>query len=216
MHRFWHASCFLKEDGEVGQTDLMSPRNSRRYKTMRKFLIVIGLIIALVAGWGRVSISANKGSVTLIKDYILSPFSKSLVNDDGQFPFLPLAYKTLASHENLANHNNFDWRYDMHFVTLYSGEVNSYLRFQVKEYQEFVSPDSRGFILWTFYDYDMDGELDSVDRKYYLIMQNRVFMMPDYPPGYINKDWYNVPKEEAEKRFQREVNYWLGLVKTKT
>jgi hypothetical protein len=83
----------------------------------------------------------------------------------------------------------------------------------VKEYQEFVSPDSRGFVLWTLFDYDMDGELDSVERRFIVVMQDRVLMMPEYPAGYINTEWYSVPREEAEKRFDREVNYWLGLVK---
>lgn len=46
-----------------------------------------------------------------------------------------------------------------------------------------------------------------------MVMQDRVLMMPEYPEDYINTEWYSVPREEAEKRFDREVNYWLGLVK---
>lgn len=183
---------------------------------MRKFLIVAGLIIALVAGWNTLSMSSNQNSLLLIKEYILSPFSKDLVNDDGQVPSTPVTYKTLYSEENLANHDHFDWRYDMHYVTLYCEEIHCFLRFQVKEYQEFVSPDSRGFVLWTLFDYDMDGEFDSVERRFIVVMQDRVLMMPEYPEGYINTEWYSVPREEAEKRFDREVNYWLGLVKTGT
>lgn len=183
---------------------------------MRKFLIVAGLIIALVAGWKGLSVSANKSNLLLLKEYILSPFSKELVNDDGQYPHTPVTFRTLASEENLTKHDHFDWRYDMHYVTLFCGEPNCFLKFQVKEYQEFVSPDSRGFVLWTFFDYDMDGEFDSVERRYDLVMQDRVVMMPEFPAGFISREWYHVPREEAEKRFEKEVNYWLALVKTET
>lgn len=183
---------------------------------MRKFLLVSGLIIALVAGWNQLSIGSKQSNVLLIKDYILSPFSKDLVNDDGELPHTPVTYKTLSSTENLTNHDNFDWRYDMHYVTLYCGETNCFLRFQVKAYQEFVSPDSRGFVLWTLFDYDMDGEVDSVERRFILVMQDRVLMMPEYPPDYINSEWYSVAREESQKRFEREINFWLGHVKTGT
>ena len=180
---------------------------------MRKFLIIAGVIIALVLGLNGSSTSENRGSVLLIKDFILSPLSKDLVREDGQFPQTPVTYKTLTSKENLTNHDHFDWRYDRHFVTLHCGVIYCFLEFQIKEYQEFTSPDSRGFVLWSFFDYDMDGEFDSVERRYNLVMQDRVLMMPEFPPGYVNKEWYYVPKDEAEKRFEKEVNYWLGLVK---
>lgn len=180
---------------------------------MRKFSFVAGLIIVLLAGWSAVSAGASKSSISVIREFILSSPSNGLVESAGQNPQSPFISKTLAREENRSKHEHFKWRYDVHFVTLFSGEIYSYLQFQVKEYQEFVSKDSRGFILWTFLDYDMDGESDLVIRTYYLVMQGNVIMMPEYPQGFVNKDWYDVPTTEAGKRFDREVNYWLELAK---
>ncbi len=44
-------------------------------------------------------------------------------------------------------------------------------------------------------------------------MQDSVLMTPEYPQGFIRRDWYDVPAKEAKKRFDREVNYWLELAK---
>jgi hypothetical protein len=144
-----------------------------------------------------------------IREFILSSLSIGQVDNAGRYPRSTFSSKTLTSKENRAEHEHFRWRYDIHLVTLYREETDWYLQFQVKEYQEFVSKDSRGFILWTFLDYDMDGEFDSVSRSYHLVMQNRVFMMPEYPQGFISRDWYDVSSKEAEKKFDREVNYWV-------
>lgn len=180
---------------------------------MRKFLFFAGLIIVLFAGWNGVSTGASKNSIGVIREFILSSSSNGFVDNAGQNTHSPFASKTLTREENRSKHQHFKWRYDIHLVTLFRGEFHSYLQFQVKEYQEFVSNDSRGFILWTFFDYDMDGEFDLVMRTYHLVMQNNVIMMPDYPQGFVSKDWYDVSTKEAGKRFDREVNYWLGLAK---
>lgn len=180
---------------------------------MRKFLFVSGLIIVLLTGWNGVSAGASKNSLLFIKEFILSSPSNGFDDNFGPHPNSPLTSKTLTSEENRTKHEHFKWRYDIHLVTLFSGKSHSYLQFQVKEYQEFVSNDSRGFILWTFFDYDMDGEFDLVRRTYHLVMQNSVIMMPEYPQGFVSKNWYDVPTKEACNRFDREVDYWLELAK---
>lgn len=180
----------------------------------RKFLFVAGLIIVLLAGWNGVSAGASKDSIWVIREFVLSSPSNGFVDSAGQNPHSPFTSKTLASEENRSKHEHFKWRYDIHIVTLFSGEIYSYLQFQVKEYQEFVSKDSRGFILWTFIDYDMDGEFDLVVRTYHLVMQDNIIMMPEYPEGFVSKDWYDVSTKEAGERFDREVDYWLELVKS--
>ena len=157
-----------------------------------------------------------KHKMSLIKEFVLSPLSKDLIYKEGKLSRMPLTFKTLRSKENLTKHDHFDWRYDVHYVTLYGEDETCFLRFQVKVYQEFVSPDSRGFVMWTFVDRDMDGKFDFVERRYNLIMQDRVVMMPEYPEGYINAEWHTVSKEEAQKLLDHEVNYWLGLVKAGT
>jgi hypothetical protein len=156
---------------------------------------------------------ASKHSILVIREFILSSPSNGLADNAGRYSHSTSTPKTLTSEENRAEHEHFKWRYDIHLVTLYGREAHSYLQFQVKEYQEFVSKDSRGFILWTFFDYDMDGEFDSVRRSYHLVMQDRVFMTPEYPLGFISRDWYDVPAREAKQRFDREINYWLELAK---
>lgn len=180
---------------------------------MRKFSFVAGLIIVLLAGWSGVSAGASKNSLSVIREFILSSPSNGFVESAGENPQSPFTSKTLAREENRSKHEYFKWRYDIHFVTLFSGEIDSYLQFQVKEYQEFLSNDSRGFILWTFFDYDMDGEFDLVMRTYNLVMQDHVIMIPEYPQGFVSKDWYDIPTKEAGNKFDREVNYWLDLAK---
>ena len=184
-----------------------------RISTVRKFLFVAGLMIVLSAGWSGVSAGASKNSIWVIREFILSSPSNGFVESVGENSQSPFTAKTLASEENRSNHEHFKWRYDIHLVTLFSGEAHSYLQFQVKEYQEFVSKDSRGFILWTFFDYDMDGEFDLVMRTYHLVMQDNVIMMTEYPQGFVSKEWYDVPTMEAGRRFDREVNYWLEVAK---
>ena len=180
---------------------------------MRKFLFVAGLIIVLLVGWSGASMGDRKDSILVIREFILSSPSNGLADNAGRYPHGTSTSKTLTGEENRAEHDYFKWRYDIHLVTLYGGKAHFYLQFQVKEYQEFVSKDSRGFILWTFFDYDMDGEFDSVRRSYHLVMQNSMLMTPEYPQGFISRDWYDVPAKEAKKRFDREVNYWLELAK---
>jgi hypothetical protein len=44
-------------------------------------------------------------------------------------------------------------------------------------------------------------------------MQNDILMAPEYPKGYLNPGWFNPPRKESNKRFEKEVDYWLNLVK---
>ncbi len=178
---------------------------------MKEFsLISLTLILFLGGAWNA---SGNSSDMELIKEFILSPLSKELVNGEGYVLHTQLAYKTLTRKENLGGHGHFDWRYDNHFVTLYSQGERYFLEFRVKEYQEFVSADSRGFVLWKFYDYDMDGEFDTVKRNYYLLVQNNVVITPEYPRGYVNPSWFHPSRHESGRRFEEEVNYWINLVK---
>ena len=168
---------------------------------------------AKIANTNNTPTESPKNSLSVIREFILSSPSNGFVESAGENPQSPFTSKTLAREENRSKHEYFKWRYDIHFVTLFSGEIDSYLQFQVKEYQEFLSNDSRGFILWTFFDYDMDGEFDLVMRTYNLVMQDHVIMIPEYPQGFVSKDWYDIPTKEAGKKFDREVNYWLDLAK---
>jgi hypothetical protein len=154
----------------------------------------------------------NHIKLLMIKDYINSPLADDSIHEEGVMTKFPLTYKTLHRKENLANHDHFDWVWDDHYVTLYCEGERCFLRFQVKVYQEFVSPDSRGFVVWTIVDLDMDGEFNSARRDHELVMQNKVMMMPEFPEGYINTGWYKPSKEKAQARFEHEINYWVSLI----
>lgn len=181
---------------------------------MKRFLFISLTLLFFLGGvWNA---SGDSNDMALIKEFILSPLSKGLVNGEGYVLDTPLAFKTLTRKENLTGHGHFDWRYDNHFVTLYSEEERYFLEFRVKEYQEFISPDSRGFVLWKFYDYDMDGKFDTVKRDYYLLIQNNIVITPEYPRGFVNASWFYPSKRKSNKRFEEEVNYWLNLVKKGT
>ena len=178
---------------------------------MKKFLfIILTLILFMVGVWNA---RGDSNDMALIKALILSPLSKALVHAEGYVLNSPVQFKTLTTKEDLTQHGNFEWRYNSHFVTLYSRGGSYFLEFRVKEFQEFISPDSRGVVHWKFSDYDMDGECDVVKRNYFLVMQNDILMAPEYPKGYLNPRWSHPPRRESNKRFEKEVDYWLNLVK---
>jgi hypothetical protein len=190
---------------------------NKRLDGLLALTIVIVITLIFVVGWMH-----NKArgqpikDLFLINDFVWSPLSEAFLYDSGTLPSLPIKYQTIRQKQNLSDHDHFDWRYDWHYVTAYCNEDDSfpgcYLRFQVKEYQEFTSPDSRGYVFWTFWDYDLDGDLDNFERTYHMVMQDNVIIMPEYPEGYINGKWYVPEHEEADKRFKEEVSYWLSRV----
>lgn len=182
-----------------------------------RYLMCLVVILVTLWLWG-ISVQGQPldGRQPLIKDYILSPLSKELVGAEGKVSGMPMTYKTLISQENLTDHDHFDWRLDVHYVTLFCAEENCSLKFQVKEYQEFVSPDSRGYVLWTLYDYDVDGKVDSAKRRFIVVMQDKVVMMVDYPEGFVDMQWYKPSKEEKQERFEKVINHWMSIVKTGT
>jgi len=182
---------------------------------MKKYLPVM-VIVALVL-WAGVAIAADADGMRMIYDFIRSPDSKALEKRTAPDARIPdVIHITIASKENRAEHDNFDWRYDLHFVTATYNEQNpwaAYLTIVIKEYQEFVSGDNRGFVIWIFVDMDMDGFLDSWSRDYTIVGRDNLIVMPQYPEGLLNREWFDPAQKEAQARFEREINYWLGQVK---
>ena len=115
---------------------------------MKKFLfIILTFILFMVGVWNA---RGDSNDMALIKSFILSPLSEELVHGEGYVLNSPVQFKTLTTKEDLTQHGNFEWRYNSHFVTLYSRGGSYFLEFRVKEFQEFVSPDSRGVVHWKF------------------------------------------------------------------
>ena len=87
-----------------------------------------------------------------------------------------------------------------------------------RDYQEFVSVRSRGFTEWVLSDFNLDGKIDFVYRNYTIIAcisddcVNNYIIMPIYPKGFISKEWYTPSKEESNKRYNNEINYWMKII----
>jgi len=126
----------------------------------------------------------------------------------------------LWSKENTAEHDYFDWKWTLHVL-----KVHHYITYDVDElevisrdYQDFSTVKSRGFIEWVLIDGDLDGKIDLAVRDYFILscedddcIDNH-FIMPYYPEGFINKDWYNLSEKESNKKYDKEINYWMKTI----
>lgn len=184
---------------------------------LTKLITTAILTLALVLG-GATGIRSNDTDIdmdyAIIKELVASKRSDKFLWDDSYNPNNNLTTRSLANKENTAVHSNFDWTWIDHYIH-YSYEKPNFDRarveFTAKEYQEFVSTDSRGFMVMRVIDYDRDGRADYKHRRFIMVMQNDLVIMPDYPEGYINTEWYKPTQEEADAFLKREMKYWISL-----
>lgn len=184
---------------------------------LTKLITTAILTVALVLG-GATGIRSNDTDIdmdyAIIKELVGSKRSDKFLWDDSYNPNNNLTTRSLANKENTASHSNFDWTWINHYLH-YSYEKPNFgraaIEFLAKEYQEFVSTDSRGFTVMRVIDYDRDGRADYKHRRFVMIMQNNLVIMPDYPEGYINTEWYTPTQEEADAFLKREMKYWISM-----
>jgi len=130
----------------------------------------------------------------------------------------------LRSKENTSKHNYFDWKWTLHVLKVFSYPTYTYstseLEIISRDYQDFATIRSRGFEEWGLTDINVDGKVDFVYREYMIVIcdddeedcANNHIIMPYYPKGFINKNWYSPSKEESQKRYDKEVDYWTKII----
>jgi hypothetical protein len=108
--------------------------------------------------------------------------------------------------ENLSN-TEYDWRFDMRMIETYGGHIVIGHR---KEQNSGNMPESNWVIEYTFIDFNGDGTLDRyLIERFISIKDNDAWFKqnPKWPDGF-NYPQDNVDEEEANKLFQKELEYW--------
>ena len=110
---------------------------------------------------------------------------------------------------NLANHDNFPW----HWMR-YTGKVEfGNLTLVTAEYQMLASP-GRQVVITFMQDGEADGTVDFWWRQFYIEDDNNTIMLPFWPEGLRNMDWYNPTIEEVQEHYDKTVEL-LKWVDTK-
>jgi hypothetical protein len=130
-----------------------------------------------------------------------------------QYPGTDVQVLIYHDKENTALHSNFDWKWSIHEMGVFTDPSikERLLIFARDDYQEFISPDSRGFETMVI-KITEDGQLfEEPYKSYTLTMQDHIIMLPDYPIGYINREWNKVSPEEQQEFINHELDYWLEV-----
>ena len=119
----------------------------------------------------------------------------------------------MEASENLAEHNNFPWKYAVHFVILIRHKLTGQSVFNliVKEYQEYTTP-GRGFIQYVFTDKGLDGSIDSTSRRYQILNDKNYFLLPNWPEGFVSRNWHLPPPKVFQKQLDKTIGFWLRLI----
>lgn len=186
-------------------------------KILTKLITTVVITLSLLLG-GATGIQSNDKNVVMdyiiIKEFVASERSDKFLWTEHYNPNTGVTTRSLADEENKSSHTNFKWKYSHHFVhwSYNSPDFdNSFVEFIEKDYQEFISPDSRGFVVMKVVDFDKDGRADFAQRSWTPVMQDEVVMIPSYPKGLINLDWYTPTQEEADEFLQKEMKYWAKM-----
>jgi len=129
--------------------------------------------------------------------------------------------------QNLTPHDHFKWRWDERAMAIVmmdipnETQVSAELIFTVKEYQDLTTADSREYVLWKLVDYEGDGIVDLWSRSFFIWFScdddesNRIFQLidPIYPLGFLDANWYNPSKQEAQDYLDNLVEWWLEQMK---
>lgn len=171
------------------------------------------------------SFAADKSDIKSIINYINN--TKAFESGDLElyghvenYRGLDLEVSVFQSKENLATHDNFNWHWEMHYLIVKRvlGGNTFKLEIITKEYQEFSSPDARGFIQWSLNDFDLNGQIDKWEKgfsnKEYEIVKDGILLLPMYPEGFVNLEWYDLSLEEIQTKFDHEISYWIKIIKS--
>jgi len=170
-----------------------------------KKLLMLGLVLVFAFGITFISGASDQNKVEKLMSTIKSG-EVNLWNDVGN--------KVIRIHENTGNHDHFKTTYKRHYAIIDRGPSgDECLTIVVRDYQEYyTSHDARGFILIALVDYDKDGKVDDWRKDYVILLDESTILIPRYPEGYLNQDWFKLTQEEVQKIFDAELDYILDNI----
>ena len=185
---------------------------------LRSLLTVAIVSIGLVFG----SITPTSGSelttdikYEVVKEYIRHGDSDRHMVLDSYNSMTGNSSQMFRNEENTAVQTDFPWSWTIHFmIWTYPGlDTNNkgWLTLTAKDYQEFVTANSKGVMITKVTDFNMDGIVDKYSREYYIVINGNNIIMPAFPKGYVNPNWKTPSEEELNQFLQRELDYWMKL-----
>ena len=193
---------------------------------MFKTLKVLLLSVILVLSFYSLPTAVEKSNIDSIISYTESiPEGKydnfKVYKIIKNFPNgMEIEITLLWSKENTADHDYFDWTWTIHVLRIKHHLTYDVTKLEIlaKDYEDFVSPNSRGFTEWVLSDDNLDGKVDFAYRDHSIVVchdedcVNNYIIFPSYPEGLINIDWYTPSEEEREERYNKEIDYWTKTI----
>lgn len=163
---------------------------------------MLGLALVFAFGIGINSIAADKNDVQKLMSLMKSGEVNLWANQKS---------KVLHIYENTGPHDYFETTFKKHYAVIERHPAGfEMFTIIVRDYKDFYTThDAQGFILVILVDFNRDGVVDKWRKDYVILLDGSMILMPHYPPGYINQDWYKMNREEAQKIFDEELNYML-------
>ena len=168
-----------------------------------KKLLMLGLALVFAFGINFSSTASDKNKVDDLVGLIKSGEVKLWVNEETR--------KIMYVYENTGQHDHFETTFKKHFVVVEKHPVGfEMLTIMVRDYQDYYTiHEAQGFILVILVDYNKDGIVDDWRKEYLILLDKSFFLVPNYPPGYLNQNWFKMSREEAQKIYDKELNYML-------
>lgn len=106
-----------------------------------------------------------------------------------------------------------DWKYlwNRHITALFPGSDGEAFQFSIKKYKRCATAGTKRFIYIIVQDMDKDGIVDVWNKSFFIIQDDNI-ICPEYPKGFVNKDWDDMTKKEAQQFFDEELSYWIDLI----
>ena len=181
---------------------------------MTAAIVTVGV---LVLGVGQAG-SSSKDKAAALKAAIISGKADKFVAATAMHRNGTVKEIVLLQKENTTGHDHFEWSWTQHTMAYWHWvgyPEHGHFIMTPADYQEFITVDSRGFVNWILTDMKADGVLDRAVRDFVITAQTNdsdYIIIPSYPDGFVDVDWYTPSKDEAEARFDRELSYWLDLL----
>jgi hypothetical protein len=162
---------------------------------MKKLCILLGILLMSIL------LAAPVGSgQTFSEDEVLALYAAAgkKLGEPG----------VLHEEHDTTPHRNFK----MHWHTHYLSYTMKSCHLAVV-YAQTASSTYTGYVAYVFKDYNFDGKVDSAYRSYYVIMRDGTIVnfsteMPDPTLKEAYHKWMKIPQEEAQKRYEIELEFW--------